>query len=83
MGNRRRISQREAFRLRHRVKELEDADRARHNRYTAEYPGGIHMTTVALDATQRGRLYACSVLGMALVGKYIDGDLMVFAVGKP
>ena len=46
---RKQISQAEAYRLKKRVKELEERDRARMNRYLMYYPGVINARTFTMS----------------------------------
>jgi hypothetical protein len=86
MSRRRRISQREALRLRKRVTELERADADRRNAYAREDPGGVHMGTIDLSQLleYQGRFHAAQLLGAALVARSTGGSrLEIFALPKP
>lgn len=77
------ISQREAHRLRKRVKALEDREEQRTNRYSRDYPGGVHIATIDLSQhiETKGRLYASQLLGAALVARSDGGSrLEIYAV---
>jgi hypothetical protein len=79
----RKISQREALRLRRRVADLERVEAARTNRWAMTYPGGVHLTTVTdMPAFQDGHLEAASKMGAALVGRWdvAAKSLLIFAV---
>ena len=63
-----KISQREARRLRARVKELEEVRAAERRAYSRNYPGGTHLGSLTLDADWfRGRLEAAQLLKHPLV----------------
>jgi len=77
------ISQAEARRLRKRVRELEDRERARHRLYSQDYPGGISIvefTSVGPEA--KGSLTTAIRLGCALVAKFSGDSLKIFAVPR-
>lgn len=65
----RAISQREAHRLRRRVAELESEQKARLNRYNADYPGGHHIATFVPNEQVLGRMEAGHMLDAVFVAK--------------
>lgn len=73
-----RISQREARRLRKRVEELERRERDRLSNWAHDYPSGVNIATfdVTEAKVQRGAMDAAHRLGHALVAK-LDGDRML------
>ena len=77
---RKHISQREARRLQKRVAALKEQERVRMSRYRAEYPGGVHILTLGLDAEGRGRLYGASVMGAAFVAKLDGSEVRIYAI---
>jgi cytidylate kinase len=79
------ISQREALRLKKLVKQFEERDRARSNRYQSSYPGGVHLGNLGFGDSEielRGMVKAAYALGHHVIGKPGDEDLMLYAV-KP
>lgn len=80
--SRAKISQREAQRLRKRVKQLEDLEERRTSRYAHDYPGGTHMGTLDLSQLPeyKGRFYAAQMLGAALVARSDGSRLEIYAV---
>lgn len=76
------ISQREARRLRKRVEELEERDRKRLAQWSAAYPGGTHMQTLALTEVSAATLNATKRLGFVMVAK-IDGSAFHIYAVKP
>ena len=79
-----KISQAEARRLKKRVAELESANRARFNRYTSSYPGGIHLRSLSLNDVVSAELKTAQKLKHALVLRhYGDNIFYVYAVAGP
>ena len=78
----RKISQREARRLRKRVNELEADVELRTRQWGSSYPGGVHITSfgVAGNPEERGAMESAQKLGAALVARCTDKTLMIFAV---
>lgn len=76
----RKISQREARRLRKRVTELEDAQRQRVNRWYHKYPSGIHIDTVSINSVEYGIADTAMKLGYTLVVKLDGQSFLVYAV---
>ncbi len=82
---RKKISQREARRLRKRVARLEHEQGVRVARWNREYPGGVNIATITLDPVPMARLDVAQELGFTLVAKRAtDGSsrLHLYAV-KP
>lgn len=82
---RRKISQREARRLKKRVDELERMIHERGARYSGNYPGGVNFLTLAGDGLSQqsiGRLDTASMLGHHLVVKWNGEKLYFYAVEK-
>lgn len=80
MRQARRVSQRAARKAIRELALLKDADRRRHNGWTADYPGGVHTITCSLDDNQKGRLWGATAMGAVLVAK-LDGNIIrVYAV---
>lgn len=66
-----KISQREARRLKALVKALEEEKRVRANRYRAEYPGGTSLVgKIKLSDYCAGIVCGAARAGLALVAKY-------------
>lgn len=68
-----KISQREARRLRKRVEQLEGRERDRLRTWGSDYPGGVHVMDFTLAEWSNGRVWMATRLGSVLVGKY-DGQ---------
>lgn len=78
-----KISQREARRLRKRVAELEERDRKRLGQWGSDHtPGAIDTVTFPLTDWVKGRLWMAKQLGCVFVGKYAGDELKVYAVPK-
>lgn len=76
-----KISQREALKLKKRVAELERLDRDRSNAYMRDYPGGIHIASIALAEVSYAKLDTAKRLGFALVGTVANrNELAVYAL---
>jgi len=78
-----KISQREARRLRARVAQLERDELLRVNRYRTDYPGGVHLATISgLPSFVDGKLACAHTLGAALVVRFDESAkrLLVYAV---
>ncbi len=82
MASRKQISQTEAYRLKRRVKELEERDRVRMNRYRSSYPGGIHARAFDMSEATSAALTLAEKLGCALVAKTRGSKLDIYAVPK-
>jgi hypothetical protein len=80
MRQRRPISQREARKLKKRVEELEQRERARISRYSSDFPGGIHVQTLNLNEVPAARLQTAAKLEHALVGRVNGNELYIYAV---
>jgi hypothetical protein len=81
----RRISQREARRLRQRVEELEIAEVRRRRGWSADYPGGVHIASVEYSADHR-LLVAIGTarrLGHAVVVVERSGELLFYGIPHP
>ncbi len=77
----RKISQREARKMRKRLAELDQMERVRRNRWASDYPGGVHLTSLTVsDQAMAGRLAASNLFGAALVAKFDSGTLRIFAI---
>ena len=76
------ISQAEARRLKKRVRELEDRDRIRMNRYRSDYPGGVFALGFSMEVAPLAALTMATKLGCALVAKISGGQLDIYAVPK-
>lgn len=78
-----KISQREARRLRARVAELEEEKRYRASRYRSEYPGGTCLVgKIKLSDYCSGIVCGAARAGMALVAKYDESshELTIYGV---
>ena len=78
-----RISQREARRLRKRVEELERQDNRRRNAWANEYPGGVNIGSVTLadaDCHVIGAIHAARLLKHAVVVTRTGGTINFFAL---
>lgn len=81
--SRRHISQREAHATEKLLRALQEAEQLRRRKYASEYPGGVHLATIRLDAGDtRGRIEGAQMLGCALVAKLSDGDMRIFALPR-
>ena len=78
--SRKQISQAEAYRLKKRVKELEDRDRTRMNQYRSYYPGGIDARTFSMSEPAKAALDMAVQLGCALVAKIRGSQLTIYVV---
>lgn len=65
--SRRVISQREARRLQKRVSELEQAEFLRTRTWASEYPGGVNIDTINVNATEWAICNTARRLGHAVV----------------
>lgn len=76
-----KISQREARRLKKRVEELESQRAALCRAWARDFPGGVHLLSMPIPRESRGygRLEAAQMLGRVLVAK-LDDELRVYAV---
>ena len=74
------ISQREARRLRKRVEELEQRDRARRKRWSSDYPGGVNFCTLTLAPESAARVQTAQVLDHAIVAKIDGTSLRLYAL---
>lgn len=73
------ISQREAQRLKKRVKELEDLESKRRSRWASEYPGGVFLGSLTRDHDWfNGRIEAARMLGHAVVVTIDDHQKLSF-----
>ena len=80
---RKRISQREARRLKLRVEQMERAQEVRFNRWGQDFPGGVHVRTIATTLEERAALKVVEAIGYAIVGRLDENwNLKIFAV-KP
>lgn len=77
-----KISQREAHSLKKRVEKLEKEQRTRLQRWGSEYPGGVNIFRVRLDAVQAARTDVAIALEHTIVGKLHGEELLIYAV-KP
>ena len=75
-----KISQREARRLRKRVQQLEREQVERTRRWSKEYPGGVHIKTWTPSEVDVEACRVASALGHALVLRYDNGKLYLYAV---
>jgi hypothetical protein len=80
MRQRRPISQREARKLKKRVEELEQRERARIRRWSGDYPGGVHVQTLNLNELPAARLQTAALLEHALVARVNGTELYIYAV---
>lgn len=80
--SRRKISQREARRLRKRVAELEQRESDRRNAWVRDWPGGVDLGSgLAVHASWWWCVQTARKLGSAVVAIPVDGDkLKLFAV---
>lgn len=75
MDRPKKISQREARRLRNRVRELEQEKEQRASRYRSDYPGGVYLVgKVSLPDYCGGIVEGATRAGMALVAKWDNHD---------
>jgi hypothetical protein len=79
---RKRISQREARRLRKQVADLLSAEQTRRNRWSREYPDGISIRLWTPDAVSMAVFDTAGKLGHIIVCK-IDGSQIHFYAVKP
>ena len=75
-----KISQREARRLRKRVRQLEHEQFERTKRWTKEYPGGVYLKAWTPSEVDAEACRVASALGHALVLRYDTGKLYLYAV---
>lgn len=76
----RTISQREAKRLQRRVASLEAQIRLEHATYGRDYPGGINIATLELDAIAAGILKTAQLLRHPIVVVYENGVARIYAL---
>lgn len=74
------ISQREARALKKRVAELEDAEDRRRNAWIYDYPGGVHIGSMAADLDDRTKVIVARKLGHAVVCVAADGVIRLYAL---
>lgn len=79
---RKQISQTEAYRLKRRVRELEENVRIRMNRYRSGYPGGVSARSFEMGDASFAALSLADKLGCALVAKISGMRLVIYAVLK-
>jgi len=78
------ISQKEALRLRKRVKQLEDLLQGERRRYSSDWPGGVHVaSTFNASESVRTAIGTARVLGHAVVVTVEGGTLKFFALPHP
>lgn len=79
-----KISQREARRLRKRVQELEATRNRELDAWKREYPGGRHCATFTTTPELQGRFWAFQSMQHVLVARYDHGDrqLYVYAIER-
>lgn len=76
-----KISQREAQRLKQRVKELEALHAGQRRRWGSENPGGVHLGSVKLSRDWfMGRIEAARLLGHAIVITESENNVHFYAV---
>ena len=76
-----KISQREALRLRKRVAEFERIERARHERWGSTYPGGVHIATIPIAPEAWNRCDVARTLDHTLVVTvHTTNEIRVYAV---
>lgn len=64
---RKKISQAEAWSMKHQIRRMKEQDEKRNNAYAQEFPNGIHITTLNIDAVIDAKLKTARRLGYALV----------------
>jgi hypothetical protein len=69
-----KISQREARRLKKRVRELEDQQARRARQWSSEYPGGVHIDTIRITNAEACIIETAQKLGNAIVVKSAGND---------
>lgn len=77
-----KISQAEARRLKKRVEEMEQRERIRMARWWTDYPGGVHIRTIALTESGTDALDVAQKLQHVLIGKLDGSNLHIYAVPK-
>lgn len=77
------ITQREARRLQRRVELLEELIRSERSRYSAMWPGGVHLATINPDASLHATVNTARVLGHAVVCTVEAGRIKFFALPHP
>lgn len=81
MKKRSPISQREAWKLKRRVRELEDAENQRRNAWSDTIPGGWNISTQPVPDYTRAAVHTARLLGHAVVATLAsDGQLRLYAL---
>lgn len=75
-----KISQREARRLRRELKALQDRHLAMHRRYVSNYPGVHIRTSIPISETTREVLNVAVLLGHGLAARVNGNTLDIYAV---
>lgn len=75
----RKISQREAHRLRREVEQFQDMERKRNAAWSSEYPGGTNIVQVPVGDLERAHIQTALTLGHHIIGKLSNGKLLLFA----
>lgn len=76
------ISQREAWRLKKRVEQLEYKERMRFNKYRSDYPGGIDILSLNLNDVSNATLKTAVKLDHALVIRTYSSGIHIYAIPK-
>ena len=75
-----KITQSEARRLQRRVDELERAEAVRNNAWSSEWPGGVHVYSLAISDALRQTIRTAGQLGHATVVRLAsDGNAKFYA----
>ncbi len=74
------ISQREARRLKKRVKELEEEKRVALNQWRSEYPGGVCIRNFTCSDVSQAAINTAQKLGCAIIGKLRNDTLYIYAI---
>lgn len=84
MSRRKKISQREAARLRRRVDELEQREKTRSNFYSREYPDGVDLGgPMKTHESWWQCVKTAQRLGYYVIAKAINDNHVVFYAVKP
>lgn len=64
---RKKISQAEAWGMKHQISFMKEQDQIRRNAYAQNWPNGIHLQTLNIDPVTEGKLRTARRLGYSLV----------------
>lgn len=77
-----RISQREARKLRKELDRMREAERMRGIQWRSGYPGGVHVQNVTVSPEAAARLDTAARLDHALVAKIEGSTLRLYAMKR-